>query len=312
MYKLLIYRLLVFAISFFILLKTAGYFDVCAINDQSRDLNSIECSQKIDSIDLLFLGSSYTYSALNPIYFDSIGFRSYNLGISGTGVYFTELILNDFFNSKKYKPKYIVIDISPFSFCDKSDDFLSYPLHRYLDRPYTHEELMLKYPVNLSNYFQFLAKSSRKGLSSFFSKHDKINDSTCICRGFYSDFSMINAATIKEDSVKFKFLKEAIYDENKLHTLLNLASIYQKNGCKIFWYLPPTQNLQSFFSVKYCIDYDNAIKKIRQSQFMEEIVMDDVHLDDSDFRNTDHLNSQGAIKFSRAMSQILKVKLGKI
>jgi hypothetical protein len=312
MLKLFIYRLLVFAISFFILIKTAGLFDIYSTNEQSRDLNSIKCSQKTDSIDLLFLGSSYTYSAINPVYFDSLGLKSYNLGISGTGIYFTDLILSDYYHSKKYKPKYIVLDISHFSFCDKSDDFLSYPLHRYLNSPFTHEALLIKYPHYTPHYLQFLAKSSRKGLSSFFSKNYTAEDSTCINRGFFSDFTVADAETLRKDSLKMQFLAEAKFDEKKLQTLLSLTESYQKKGCLIYWYLAPTQNLPRYFSAEYRHEFDNAIIKIRRNQYMEEIVMDKLTLENSDFRNTDHLNSNGAKKFSQAMSQILKNRGSKI
>jgi len=311
MLKLFVLRLLVFFLSFFILLKLPGIFDSNADNDQSRDVNSIKCCKKIDSLDLLFLGSSYTYSALNPIFFDSLGFSSYNLGISGTGVYFIELVLEDYFNSKKIKPKYLIFDISHFAFCDKSDDFLSYPLHRYLNKPLSHEELIIKYPAHANTYLQLLANSSKKGISSFFKRINSNVDSTCYYRGFFQDYTMIDEKIEREDSLKFEFLKTAKFEEKKLDKLLELAEKYAEKGCKFFWFEAPTQNLKYFFNEKYRSDYELATNKLRSNDFLTELTVNDIKFNRSDYRNTDHLNSYGAQKISSEISQKLKLFLAK-
>lgn len=307
--KLYFKRLSVFCISFFVLLKLPGFFDINASNDQSRDLNSIACSLKNDSIDLLFLGSSYTYSSLNPIFFDSLGLKSYNLGISGTGVYFIELTLDDFYNSVEIKPKYVIIDISHFTFCDKSDDFLSYPLHRYLNKPFSHESLLLKYPDYLPNYLQLLAKSSKKGLSSFVSKNSYIDDSTCQNRGFYSDYTIRNQTIERQESIKLKFLKEAKFCEPKFRKLVELAATYQNRGCQIFWFEAPTQELKLFFNEAYRADYEIALAKLKQNPAFKEIPIEDIKLNLQDYRNTDHLNTYGANKISAAIRNKLRSHL---
>jgi site-specific DNA-cytosine methylase len=59
--------------------------------------------------------------------------------------------------------------------------------------------------------------------------------------------------------------------------------------------------------VVFANDIDESSKKIYDNNFNHKLT-----LENSDFRNTDHLNSNGAKKFSQAMSQILKNRGSKI
>ncbi len=95
--RLFIIKTAVFVFGFLLCIKLIGLLDTSAVNDQQFDLSRLKNSIRFDSLDLLFLGSSYTYSSINPLIFEEAGYRCYNLGISGTGVYFTELILEDYF-----------------------------------------------------------------------------------------------------------------------------------------------------------------------------------------------------------------------
>jgi len=309
MIKFFFLRLFVFCLSFFTLLKVPGFFDIYATNDQSRDLNAIVCSKKYNDIELLFLGSSYTYSSLNPVYFDSLGLKSYNLGISGSGIYFTELMLDDYFNTVDTKPLFIIMDISPFAFCDKSDDFLSYPLHRYLNRPITHEALLWKYPEYAPNYLELLAKSSKKGLSCMISSNHKINDTLCIYRGFFADNSVIDQKIEREDSIKFKFLNDAKFVNKKLCKLTDIAKKYRKKGCRIFWYEAPTEQLKFFFNAQHRKDYETALAVLRKNGDLIELNIKEVLFERDDFRNTDHLNTKGAKKISIAIANQLCIYL---
>jgi hypothetical protein len=306
MIKIFFLRLLVFGLSFFTLLKLPGFFDIYATNDQPRDLHSIGCSRNYEAIELLFLGSSYTYSSLNPQYFDSIGLKSYNLGISGAGVFFTELVLDDYYNAVKIKPKYLIIDISHFAFCDKSDDFLTYPLHRYLNKALTHEALLWKYPGYSPLYLELLAKSSKKGLSCVVSTKMNLNNSNCINRGFYTDDTEIDRKIEKEDSLKFKFLKDAKFDKKKFYSLSCIVKKYRDKGIKVFWFEAPTQQLKYFFNEQYRKDYEKALTALRKNENMKEFDLNDLMLEREDFRNTDHLNTKGAKKISIAISNHLR------
>ncbi len=312
MIKLFFLRLFVFCLSFFFLLKLPGFFDYYATNDQQRDINSLRCSTKHNNIELLFLGSSYSYSSLNPIYFDSLGLKSYNLGISGTGVYFTELILDDYYDAVDIKPQFIIIDISAFAFCDKSDNFQSYPLHRYLNKPISHEALLRKYPENVPNYLELLVKSSKKGLSCLVNTNRDLNDSLCIHRGFYVDYSVIDQKILREDSIKFKFLKDAKFVKKKLFKLTRLAKKYQERGCKIFWFEAPTQQLKYFFNEHYINDYEMALTALRKNGDLIELNIKELLFERDDFRNTDHLNTIGAKKISMAIANQLSIYLNPI
>ena len=170
----------------------------------------------------------------------------------------------------------------------------------------THEELIYKYSENSVLYLQFLAKSSKKGLSTLFRKNQLISDSTCFFRGFFPDYTIIDEKVEQIDSSKLKFLKTAKISNNKFNHFLSMVDKYSKNGCQIFWFEAPTQKLKYFFDEAYRKDFEKLLAIVRANKQLKEIQLSDVKLNRNDYRNTDHLNSYGANKISAAVSAKLK------
>jgi hypothetical protein len=308
-----LFQLSLFLVIFLVPIYIIGSLDRYAENEQAFDLRRLSCAAKQDSLALLFLGSSYSYSSINPQAFDSLGLKSYNLAISGTGVYFTELIINDYAAHCDKLPKWLIFDISLLSFSDKSDDFLAYPVHRYLQKAYSHEELLYHYGQR-ENYLPMLAKSFLKGLSAIWANQKQSDcsnseDSIWLYRGFYANYQ-VRAENLEAEEQKMRtLLHNSKFDAQKFKTLLSLMQYYQKKGCKIYWYQPTVGKLANFFSKEFNADFSAAIALLRKSDFMREIPIDTTVLKQNDFRNTDHLNFFGAQKISRQMAGFLANEL---
>jgi hypothetical protein len=306
--KEILLRVLIFTISLYLLFKIPGLFDIHAANEQSVDLSRLQCSRSIDSCELLFLGGSYSYSSINPKYFDSLGIKSFNLGISGSGVYFTEILLNDFYKNSKFKPSYLLFDISLFAFSDRSDDFYAYPLHRYLQEIMSHEGLLLKYPDLINIFPKLIVKSCQKGIASFYKKTLIKADSVCFYKGFYPNYSIRSSLVMQNDSMLLRDFYKARFDNNKLKVFLDMTLRYSKMGCKIYWFEAQTDKLKNYFSTDYLNNYQIALKQLKNSDYLHEIELD-ITFNNEDYRNTDHLNYFGASKFSSKLADYFATKI---
>ena len=97
--KKFIINLIRFNFVFFLivcLLSVFSYFDNIDKN-RSNNYNIITLQDKTnyDNLDVLFVGSSYSYSSIKPSLLDEISLSSYNLGIAAAGVEFYELLIDD-------------------------------------------------------------------------------------------------------------------------------------------------------------------------------------------------------------------------
>jgi hypothetical protein len=309
--KCFLIKAVLFIAFFYLILKFVGFFELNADNEQHFDLRRLKCSSQFDSLDILFLGSSYTYSSLNPVVFAASGYKSYNLGISGTGVYFIELLLEDYLRNHK-KPKVIVFDISLLSFAGSSDDFTAYPIHRYLNQPISHEALILRYFNKKQIYSKLLAKSLKKGLIGLLSKPEIAQnllfeqDSIDKYRGFYVNHDTANSQSLKKDRSVLKMLIREEFDQKKLETFLILVDNCSKKDIKIYWYEAPTANLHRYFNAFYKMQYIYALAKLRAIDLAVEIPFKEMVLNSNDYRNTDHLNFNGAEKLSKYMLRFIQ------
>ena len=213
----IVFILIIFSLSGFILFDN---LDKKISNN--NNIITLQNKIKFDNLDVLFVGSSYCYSSINPSLLDEISLRSYNLGIAAAGVEFYELVINDYIENTKYNPKIIFINVSPITFTSKVDEFDLYPIHRYLENPISHFQLVSKY-----NHFDRLItmwkKSIGKGITNvllynFQSKTEEISN-----RGYiYSDKIVNQFITNTTKHLYTPFLTER-FDEAKLAYLKNLV-----------------------------------------------------------------------------------------
>lgn len=290
-----------------LLLWLIAKWDKRLITNDLKDVKRVLASAKFDSLDGLFVGSSYTYSGLNPRQFDTLGWKTYNLSIGGTGVYFIELIVEDYLKTHEQAPKRVIIDISPQTFSDQTDDWMAYAIHRHLLQPLSHEALVFRYAA-LGDYFKLLRKSAWQGWKNIGKSPIPLSfeeDSFDLYRGFYANYTRRNAATKQQDARLLKGLKLARFESAKLRRLIWLIEDCKSQNIEVYWFIAPVKDLNPYYARPYLDAYEEAVAVLRRLKTAIEIPIDNTVFQNSDYRNTDHLNVWGAEKLGRQVISTL-------
>ena len=277
------------------MVRIIGQFDNL---DKSKSNNvniaKLYYQSHFDSLDILFLGNSFCYSGINPSYFDSIHLNTFNLGIATAGVNFYSLICKDYLSSVKQKPKAVFILISPIIFYKNSDDIVDYPIHRYLNNPISHESYIYNYqPELLNSYPKILTKSFVKFFYALFSRGNNHLplDSLKKSKGFIP--SEEKYSRIKENAFNplYEDYKYDVFVSKKKQILLDLTSFLLKNNIKVVFFELPSNKLDTYFSPTYMKDYNSFLNTL-QSKYL--LIRNHIVLDEIYYRDTDHLNTNGA------------------
>jgi hypothetical protein len=280
-------------------------------SSKNENIVKLRCKSTYDNVDMLFIGNSYTYSGLDVTLFDSASVKAFNLGIATAGPYFYELIINDYLNSTRQKPKVIFLLVSPMSFSSKADNFVSYPIHRYLDSPYSNEYLILKY-LPVKTYVDLLSKSFKKGFENLLKfrtlrqKESQGCDRLMKTKGFIPSITTNNVEVVKKTEYLYNDLRDDHFEKKKGQFLLDLAEALKAQNIKVVFYSLPTNLLPGYFNESYMNDYDTYVGEIQASEFISA----DLPVNNQYFRNIDHLNSFGAKLVTHdILQQIQKIKL---
>lgn len=316
--KLLI-RVSVLLILILVTVFVFSKFDNRLKNETNPNILRIHNSIGYDSLDYLFIGSSYTYSSINTYYFDSAGIKTYNLGVATAGPYFYEIIINDYLKKSKCKPKCIVMDLSLLTCSDKSDNWISYPVHRYLNYPVSNEYITQKFSV-YKDYLSIMQKSFSKGIANFFysdflfnffddeintlsEEYIRIND----FKGFEKISDTLDENIITKENHIFNKFNNAEFNHNKADKLLNLINSIVKDNINVCIIQIPTNYLYTYFPENYINEFDKLCQQIRNNKNVTFIVPDStLKLSEKNYRNADHMNFSGANIYTRFLFDKLK------
>lgn len=261
----------------------------------SNNNNIVSLREKAayNNLDVLFLGNSYCYSAVDPSILETAGIKSYNLGVSTAGVEFYEILLDDYLVNAKSQPKVIFILVSPMTFSSKADNYSLYPIHRYLDEPLSNLEVAIKFG-HYNRIFPMYRKSTDKGLTHLLSLEQEKRKPLNPDRGFISFDSNItvNKSVIKETEDIYAPLLKEKFNKKKIKNLLNLSKKSRSNGMKVVYFELPTYKLKDYFSEDYLNEYQTSLEILEKEDCFLKI--DENLFSTKNFRNTDHMNSSGA------------------
>lgn len=275
-----------------VLLSGFALFDNLDKN-KSKNNNIITLQDKInyDNLDVLFVGSSYSYSSIKPSLLDEMSLRSYNLGIGAAGVEFYELVIYDYIENSKSNPKVIFINVSPMTFSSKVDDYSTYPIHRYLENPKSHFQIASKYN-RYDKLITMCKKSIGKGIINILTYNFDSNIGEVTNRGYiYSDEVVNKFITQSTKHLYTPFLKEK-FDDIKLSHLKNIVSKIEKKGIKVVYFELPTNTLEKYFNINYLKEYESSLKDLSKTNNLLRI--DKSLFTELNYRNIDHMNDSGA------------------
>ena len=313
--KKFIIKGLIFLCTLILIVWLISYFDNDIMSENNPNIVRIKNASKYPNIDYLFIGSSYTYSAIIPAILDSSGIKTYNYGIATAGPYFYEVLIDDYIKSSMSVPKHIVFDISLLTFSSKSDNWSSYPVHRYLNHDLSNEYISLKYN-SIDKYFQLLQKSLSKGIANIFHRikcylrnekspnvlkaSDPIVCEITESKGFEKVCEHQNKMKKAKELPVFRNIGTSEFDNKKAEYFESLILKYSNLGIEIIVIYIPTNSLKNFFTDKYKEKYQKFNEELRSNKNVKVIDVDStLKLNDYDFRNTDHINCYGALKISR-------------
>jgi hypothetical protein len=255
----------------------------------------IQNKSLFDSLDMLLMGNSYLYSAIQPnIINKHTKLETFNLGIATAGVEFYDLIVDDYLKHTKVNPKVLVVLTNRMLFSHLSDNFVSYPIHRYLESPMSNLSLTLK-TKNIKELYPLMRTSLDKSWDFLRNSVPKyyINqtDSIIYLRGFIP--SKGNYGDSQSDK-NYEQLSNEDFNYNTLSKLKNWLSKIESTGIKVVILQIPTNKLDSYFNLGYNLSYLHAMDDLSSSY--EFINVPDSGFDANSFRDLDHMNSTGATK----------------
>jgi len=307
MTRRLVYKIILFIILFFVIDHAiGGFIERHGLAHNERTVRNIY--QQKEKLDILFVGSSHAYSAINPEIFAEKNLKTINLGLATAGpIYYTYMIRA--FLEHNEAPRKIIIEAAYQDFTDKSDN-LSYGYFTYLDI-----QNRLAYYLEKRDYKSFLFSLSRTFLNRdiFFSAVDVYLGKKEKAR--WSNGFIYTEGTIEDDIVRAKDL-ETYYNyfkdnphhllEEKFQSFSHILSSLKKSGIDVV-----IVDLPEYYILKEDLAYQplrtEFVQKIADmaNQFGYSFIdfnatesCDDLRKDKRLFRSVDHLNWHGGKVFS--------------
>ena len=313
MKKFITQLILFFAIFSIVLISIAKFDNVGRCYNKSENVQKLLCMQQFDSLDILFLGNSYCYSGINPMYFDSAGIKIFNLGISSAGINYYRVLANDYIATAKKKPKSVFMLVSPMTFSDKSDDAMNNPIYRYANYPLSVEKYMYLYDRNLiTSYPKIVARSFSRtfvNLYAYFTSKKNYCEAENNTMFFTKGFIASTKKSSFKDNLKtnhfFTPFFTCKFDTCKAQKFFDLADELESKNIKAVFYQLPSNKLYSFFNAGYLHEYAAFITKLKQKHCF---IFVDMKLDEQYYRDQDHLNADGAIIADREMIRLIKAQ----
>lgn len=250
-------------------------------------------------IETLVFGSSHTYHAINPILFKS---KCFNIAYSSQDLK-RDVFLFDRFIENMSSLKQIVIAISYHTLPEMMEDFSS-------------SETLLKYYGIYMDYppTRFSLELTIPQWKNKFLMHVK-GENTCKCNylGFGTDYTIENR---KKDlnlhnaniTAKYHTNKNPSHVKENMAILYHFANICKEKNIKLIILTTPVTDLYSS-----CLDptqlnlMHKSINEILDA-YPETIYlnfMNDKRFNHNDFYDVDHLNTNGAQKFTTILTAII-------
>lgn len=259
---------------------------------------------RLKNKNILIAGDSHTEVSLN----DSIISNSMNISQSADTYLYTFIRLRFFLNNDK-KLKKVILGFSNHNI-DKSinrwyteDENISFKLPNqfyFMSYPEIKDLIRLNTKQLLKSYFEILFIKGKQLRSLFANK--LVFQSLEI--GYYRK---LNGSNIEKDTlnnIKKIDMKIEEVSDIQLKYLLKIRDLCKENKVKLYLINTPQNRMNIVNDYGYLNRFKD--KYLPNAKFIDEI---DLKLNDSMFYDRDHLNSNGAIYFSKKIDSILKLNL---
>lgn len=262
-------------------------------------------------IDYIVLGSSRAKHGIDPSLLSSVKGNGYNLGINGTNIINSNIVL-EILIKNEVKPKTIILQTDLRDFLHESNEKdISDQIKRLY--PYREDGLALnKYIAMLSweerlkskiDLYQFNGKIINIFFNYFKRKNIKANN------GYVPLYGQINQFNQPYNSSSTTVNEKYYFNNLMLEALLDIQNMCIANNIKLIVVFPPFYNNQFYDENNF-----KTLTKDLTSRGVNNIIdISNVNkykdIQDSDnWKDEGHLNSTGTIKFTRILNSKIKNK----
>lgn len=179
------------------------------------------------------------------------------------------------------------------TFSSMADNYSAYPIHRYLENPKSNIEIIMKYN-HFKKFRSMFRKSLKKGINNIFSNNSNFANPKIENRGYVYSDKVVTLSDVKNT----EHLYSPLLSENLLNTKLSLLEEFttslKNKGMEVVYFELPTNKSRDYFSQDYLSSYDSFTEKLSKTNNFLKI--NTTLFTNSDFRNIDHMNDNGAVK----------------
>lgn len=270
-------------------------------------IQKYQLEKNISKIDILILGNSHAFEGINP---QQLSENAFNL--AGSGQDFTiDLLLLKKYIHKLANLNYVIIPISYHSFFYKIEDS---PIDK--NRIGFYKKV---YGINLcnNNNISNLFWIPQYGLKeSFYYTFEKSNNENFLMTNGHIQYSINSNDYLavtnqkkanKNLNVYHKLMNVELFDYNYIKLVSIIELLKNKNITPVLVSIPTYKTYYNNLQPLYKEMMTNGISKLCSQYNLSYLnFLDSPNYKATDFRNSNHLNSRGAIKFSKELHFDLK------
>lgn len=311
--KILFFKIIVFLILMAIVIRIPGCFDNTSSKDENVARLALADRDEFKNVDILVLGNSHSYCGINPEVFVERQIGMLNYATAAAGPYAIKLCFDDYVARSGTKPKSVLINLSPAMFCEASDVFDQYPIHRYLKEPLTNEEMLMKGYVSMKQYFKLTTKSCTQGMKKFFITEtlgEKMTKSLFENAGYVPRKGLFTDSLDKANEKLYKAtLEKQEFDQEKARFFLDFIDGLIKENISVILHEIPSNRYNDFFNKEMMDEYSSFYIKL---DFRKDLMLYEAGMmqptnwtEQKLFADMDHLNIRGAQIYSRVLADFL-------
>lgn len=297
MKKLALKIVVLFVLAIFFL-RIPGYWD----NEKTNDPNvmRLRLANGFPNVDILILGNSHAYSGINPVLFDSIQKKALNYATAAAGPVAMKMVFDEYVIRSGTLPKSVLINISPSMFCNGSDVFEKYPIHRYLQTPISNENMLLNGYVGMSQYYKMTVKSFKRGCRNLYTGNEdepRSNSSVFEYSGYVPRAGVYTDSLYDKNKSLYSSLKNQGFQDWKMNYFTDWINELISQGIKVFIHEIPSNRFHEFIHEKVLEEYYIYIEKLMKNEKVFWVPKANF-IQESDFADMDHLNTEGATRYT--------------
>lgn len=250
--------------------------------------------EKINKVDVLFVGSSHSYRGFDPRIFKKYNYQVFNLGSSSQSPLQEELLLNQYLD--KLNPKLIVFEMYPATFeSDGVESGLDILANNKIDFNSVKMCLTIN-NIKLYNTFIFGLYQQLRGINKRYKEDLKKNEDTYIEGGFV------------ERKITYYQSPKDVAGNKRYHINTIQSNTFQKilhklSNKKIKYVLVQAPISKSCYN---SYSNNNEIDSLFNSWGPYYNFNKILSFNDSLFYDKHHLNQNGVMEFNRAFIELLK------